>query len=103
MAVVHYSQLILDDPPSPVELSDPSSGGSGGQGSMIVLYRLQQKIEAHSKFLHFLEEVGMMERLGCVRHGNVTTPTRVTPTRQVVQEHAELLHAALSLRKSHDQ
>ncbi len=105
MAAVHYSQLILDDPPPPVDPSDPSfrgPGGPAGQGSMILIHRLQQKIEAHAKYLKFLEEVGLMERLTCVRHDTLVTPTRTTPTWQVLQEHSELLQAALNIRKVHD-
>ena len=100
MATVHLSQLILDDPPPQV---DPSDSSSGGQASMIIVYRLQQKIEAHGKYVRFLEEVGLLERLTYVRHGGAATVARVTPTRQVLQEHAELIQAALSLRKVHDQ
>lgn len=96
--MAHLSQLILDDPPPQV---DPSFAEGlldvqGGK-STIILYHLQQKMEAHNKYVQFLSEVGLLERLTCVTHSG-----DVVPTCKVLCEHGELLEAAKTLRKMHN-
>ena len=94
LAVSHLSRLILDDPPPQV---DPSfSDAVQGQKSMIIIYHLQQKMEAHNKYIQFLLDVGLLERLTCVTHGG-----NVMPTKKLLCEHGEQLQAATTLRKMH--
>ena len=101
-AVLQLSQLILDDPPPSLDTMDgPAPSGTGGghaSSSMILIYRLQQKVEAHCKYLHFLLEVELLHKLTSVQ-GH----TGVMATVLVLREHAELLQCALTLRKLHDQ
>jgi hypothetical protein len=91
-AVSHLSQLILDDPPPQV---DPDGQAEvQGHKSIIIIYHLQQKMEAHIKYVQFLADVGLLSRLTCVsHHGNVA------PTSKVLCEHGEMLEAAKTLKK----
>ena len=94
-AVFHLSQRILDDPPPPVE-----SGGeelTQGRGSIIIIHHLQQKMEAHNKYVQFLLDVGLLDRLTCLTHRG-----QQLPTRKLLCEHGELLQAAVTLRKQHN-
>lgn len=99
IAVSHLSQRILDDPPPQV---DPSfyegQNDTQGQISIIIIHHLQQKMDAHNKYMQFLADVGLMDRVTCrTHHGNVI------PTQNLLCEHGELLQAAISLRKLHNQ
>lgn len=95
LATVVLSHLILNDPPPSV---DPDLSEGPGQKSIIILYRLQQKIDAHTKYIQFLCEVGLIDRVTCVhrQHANIL------PTGVMLCEHGELLQAALTLRKIQD-
>ena len=96
-AVFHLSQRILDDPPPQVDpsLSD-GQGDSQGKRS-IIIYHLQQKMEAHNKYVQFLNDVGLLDRLTCMTHRG-----KQIPTRKLLCEHGELLQAAVTLRKQHN-
>lgn len=98
-AVSHLSQLILDDPPPQVDPAGFSEGQADTQGqkSMIIIYHLQQKMDAHHKYVQFLLDVGLLERLTCV-----TRRGEVVPTSKLLCEHGELLQAAATLRKMHN-
>ena len=101
LAIVQLSKLILDDPPPQV---DPSMNEGLGLAdsqepkSMIVIYRLEQKTEAHNRYVQFLINVGLMDKMSCVRHCK-----RILPTQLLLREHGELLQAAITLRKMHNQ
>lgn len=97
-AVSQLSQRILDDPPPQVE---PSFGegqlDTQVHKSTIIIYHLQQKMEAHNKYIQFLADVGLLGRLTCVTHHG-----EVVSTNRLLCEHGELLEAAKTLRKIHD-
>lgn len=90
-AVFNLSQRILDDPPSD-EQGDPQR-----KRSIIIIYRLQQKMEAHNKYVQFLKDVGLLDRLTCLTHRE-----KQLPICKLLCEHGELLHSALTLRKLHN-
>ena len=99
-AVILLSQRILDDPPPQM---DPSfyegQADIQGQNPVIIIYHLQQKVKAHDKYLHFLEDVGLLERVTSTLYHGSAVPTK----RLLVGEHAELLQAAVTLRQQHNQ
>lgn len=99
-AAAHLSQRILDDPPPQVDPSFYEAGAdTQNQISVIIIHHLQQKIEAHKKYVHFLVDVGLLDRLTCVTYHGHAIPT----SRLLLNEHAELLQAAITLRKQHCQ
>ena len=97
LAVIQLSRLILDDPPPQVD-STISEGPDVYERSRIIIYRLQQKIEAHDKYIQFLNGVGLLERVACVSHRK-----NIISTRLLLREHGELLQAGVIIRKHHDQ
>ncbi|XP_077426499.1 nuclear pore complex protein Nup133 isoform X2 [Vanacampus margaritifer] len=64
--------------------------------SLIILHQLEDKMKAHSCFMDFLLQVGLLERLGCV--GVRSSPMA---TRLLLCEHAEKLQAAMVLKNQH--
>lgn len=94
-AAIRLSQLIIDDPPPDVIGHSVNDGQE--HKSMIIIYRLQQKIEAHSKYVRFLVDVELLDRLSHVTHKSV-----IVPTSFVLCQHGEILQAAFTLRKLHD-
>ena len=92
LAVICLSHMVLDDPPPSV---DPDSPGGGG--SLILIYRLEEKFQAHARYVQFLIDVGMMDRLTCVRVRGHPMSTRL-----VLCEHAEKIQAAITLRRMHN-
>ena len=99
LAIVQLSEMVLDDPPP---TSDPqwneSLDMSGSGAPLILIYRLEQKFQAHSRYVQFLTDVGLLDRLTCVR-----VCGRAMPTRLLLCEHAEKIQAAVTLRKLHSQ
>ena len=94
-AVIHLSELILDDPPPQVDSSfSDAQGDAQGKKSLIIIYHIQQKIEAHNKYIQFLVDVSLLSRLTCVSHHG-----DVVPTTKVLCEHGEILEAARTLKK----
>lgn len=101
LAVVRLSNLILDDPPPTSDPSwndgvDPSS--TPGGKSLILIYRLEQKLLAHNRYYQFLEESGLIVRLT-----RLTVSGRVLDTMSILCEHAEKIQAAMSVRRIHNQ
>lgn len=99
LAIVQLSEMVLDDPPP---TSDPqwndSLDVSGSGAPLILIYRLEQKFQAHSRYVQFLMDIGVFDRLTCVR-----VRGRSMPTRLLLCEHAEKIQAAITLRKLHNQ
>ena len=62
MAVVALSLLVLDDPPSP-EPSEGGGGGGGGGRAIIMLYRLEEKLAAHLRYVEFLCDTALLDRV----------------------------------------
>uniref|UniRef100_A0A8C8JLD2 Nucleoporin Nup133/Nup155-like C-terminal domain-containing protein n=1 Tax=Oncorhynchus tshawytscha TaxID=74940 RepID=A0A8C8JLD2_ONCTS len=64
--------------------------------SLIILHQLEDKMKAHSCFMDFLLQVGLLDRLG-------QTTVRSSPmaTRLLLCEHAEKLQAAMTLKNHH--
>ena len=98
LAVVQLSEMVLDDPPP---TSDPrwndSLDGGASNASLILIYRLEQKFQAHTRYVQFITDVGLLDRLTCVRvRGHVML------TRLLLCEHAEKIQAAITLRKLHN-
>ena len=91
-AVSRLSQLILDDPPPPLDSTEPHT-----HKSVITPYHLQQKVEAHNKYIQFLVDIGLFNRLTYVSRDD-----EVIPTIKLLCEHGELLQAAITLRKLHN-
>ena len=101
LAVVRLSNLILDDPPLTSDSNwseggDPSS--TPGGKSLILIYRLEQKLLAHNRYIHFLTDSSLIERLTCV-----TMRGQILQTRKVLCEHAEKIQAAISVRRTQNQ
>ena len=99
LAIVQLSEMVLDDPPP---TSDPqwneSLDVSGSGAPLILIYRLEQKFQAHSRYVQFLTDVGLLDQLTCVR-----VRGRAMPTSMLLCEHAEKIQAAITLRKLHNQ
>ena len=99
LAIVQLSEMVLDDPPP---TSDPqwneSLDVSGSGAPLILIYRLEQKFQAHSRYVQFLIDVGLLDRLTCVRVRGLSMPTRL-----LLCEHAEKIQAAITLKKLHNQ
>ena len=64
---------------------------------MIVIYHLQQKMDAHTRYIEFLGAVGLLGRVSCVTHHGCPIPTN-----KLLCQHGELLQAAITLRKIHN-
>ncbi|XP_061771494.1 nuclear pore complex protein Nup133 [Nerophis ophidion] len=64
--------------------------------SLIILHQLEDKMKAHSCFMDFLLQVGLLERLG-----QVTVRSSPMATRLLLCEHAEKLQAAMVLKNQH--
>lgn len=102
LSVVQLSEMVLDDPPV---TSDPrwadtldGSGVTSGGKSLILIYRLEQKFQAHSRYVQFVSDVGLLDRLTSIR-----VRGRPMLTRLLLCEHAEKIQAAITLRKLHNQ
>ena len=100
LAVAQLSEMVLDDPPptSDPRWSDTLEGGGASSASLILIYRLEQKFQAHSRYVQFVTDVGLLDRLTCVRMRG-----RSMPTCLLLCEHAEKVQAAITLRKQHNQ
>ena len=99
LSIVQLSEMVLDDPPptSDPHWTDTMDGGTSG-ASLILIYRLEQKFQAHSRYVQFVIDVGLLDRLTCVH-----VRGRLMPTRLLLCEHAEKVQAAITLRKLHNQ
>lgn len=64
--------------------------------SLIILHQLEDKMKAHSCFMDFLLQVGLLDRLG-----QVTVRSSPMATRLLLCEHAEKLQAAMVLKNHH--
>uniref|UniRef100_A0A8C9SH28 Nucleoporin 133 n=1 Tax=Scleropages formosus TaxID=113540 RepID=A0A8C9SH28_SCLFO len=64
--------------------------------SLILLHQLEDKMKAHSFFMNFLQQVGLLERLNAV-----TVRSAPMATRLALCEHAEKLSAAIVLKNYH--
>ncbi|XP_051939725.1 nuclear pore complex protein Nup133 isoform X2 [Hippocampus zosterae] len=64
--------------------------------SLIILHQLEDKMKAHSCFMDFLLQVGLLERLG-----RVWVRSSPMSTRLLLCEHAEKLQAAVALKNQH--
>ncbi|XP_077461332.1 nuclear pore complex protein Nup133 isoform X1 [Stigmatopora argus] len=64
--------------------------------SLIILHQLEDKMKAHSCFMDFLLQVGLLERLG-----HVWVRSSPMATRLLLCEHAEKLQAAMVLKNHH--
>ncbi|XP_057700536.1 nuclear pore complex protein Nup133 isoform X2 [Corythoichthys intestinalis] len=64
--------------------------------SLIILHQLEDKMKAHSCFMDFLLQVGLLERLG-----HVWVRSSPMATRLLLCEHAEKLQAAVVLKNHH--
>ena len=99
LAIIQLSEMVLDDPPP---TSDPqwneSLDVSGSSAPLILIYRLEQKFQAHSRYVQFLTDIGLLDRLTCIR-----VRGRSMPTCMLLCEHAEKIQAAITLRKLHNQ
>lgn len=42
---------------------DSTGGVAGSSSSLIILYQLQDKLEAHTRFVHFLTDVGLFDKV----------------------------------------
>lgn len=98
--VARLSEMVLNELPT----SDPrwSDGGSrdsaGGSSSLIIIYQLEDKLQAHHKYLQFVTDVGLLDKLT-----GVSVRGYPVLTRWLLCEHAEKLTAAITLRKMHSQ
>ena len=99
LAVVQLSEMVLDDPPP---TSDPrwneTFDGGASSASLILIYRLEQKFQAHSRYIQFVTDVGLLDRLT-----RIHVRGRPMPTCLLLCEHAEKIQAAITLRKLHNQ
>ena len=98
LGVVGLSILILDDLPVTSDPGWSDGGDTSGGKSLILIYRLEQKLLAHNRYLGFLADSGLLDRLTAV-----SVRGRGLDTRRVLCEHAEKIQAAISVRKSHNQ
>uniref|UniRef100_A0A8C8MJS5 Nucleoporin Nup133/Nup155-like C-terminal domain-containing protein n=1 Tax=Oncorhynchus tshawytscha TaxID=74940 RepID=A0A8C8MJS5_ONCTS len=91
LVVTRINLDLVDDYPA----SDPQSAGFP-LTSLIILHQLEDKMKAHSCFMDFLLQVGLLDRLG-------QTTVRSSPmaTRLLLCEHAEKLQAAMTLKNHH--
>lgn len=64
--------------------------------SLIILHQLEDKMKAHSCFMDFLQQVGLLDRLS-----QVTVRSAPMATRLLLCEHAEKLQAAMVLKNHH--
>ncbi|XP_054634991.1 nuclear pore complex protein Nup133 [Dunckerocampus dactyliophorus] len=64
--------------------------------SLIILHQLEDKMKAHSCFMDFLLQVGLLDQLG-----QVTVRSSPMATRLLLCEHAEKLQAAMVLKNHH--
>lgn len=64
--------------------------------SLIILHQLEDKMKAHSCFMDFLLQVGLLDRLS-----QVTVRSSPMATRLLLCEHAEKLQAAMVLKNHH--
>ncbi|XP_077575978.1 nuclear pore complex protein Nup133 isoform X2 [Stigmatopora nigra] len=92
---------LLDDYPASdprwaESVPDESSAVSFPLTSLIILHQLEDKMKAHSCFMDFLLQVGLMERLG-----HVWVRSSPMATRLLLCEHAEKLQAAMVLKNHH--
>lgn len=97
--VTRIDLYLVDDYPA----SDPRWAESVPDGSvgfpltsMIILHQLEDKMKAHSCFMDFLLQVGLLERLG-----QATVRSSPMATRLLLCEHAEKLQAAMVLKNHH--
>ena len=100
LTVVQLSEMVLDDPPptSDPRWTDTLEGGGASSASLILIYRLEQKYQAHSRYVQFVTDVGLLDRLTCVRVRGCAMSTRL-----LLCEHAEKVQAAITLRKLHNE
>lgn len=100
LSVMQLSEMVLDDPPptSDPRWNDGGEGGGASNSSLILIYRIEQKLQAHLRYVQFLSDVGLLERLTCV-----SVRGRPILTRLLLCEHAEKIQSAITLRKLHSQ
>ncbi|KAJ8364873.1 hypothetical protein SKAU_G00137040 [Synaphobranchus kaupii] len=98
-AVTQINLDLVDDYPASdprwaESMPDESAGFS--VTSLILLHQLEDKMKAHSFFMDFLQQVGLLERLGVAMVRSVPIATRL-----LLCEHAEKLSAAIVLKNHH--
>ncbi|XP_062404993.1 nuclear pore complex protein Nup133 [Sardina pilchardus] len=90
--------LVDDYPASDPRWAEsvPDEGAGFPLTSLILLHQLEDKMKAHGCLLDFLNQMGLLERLG-------STAVRSSPmaTRLLLCEHAEKLTAAIVLKNHH--
>ncbi|KAI1896989.1 hypothetical protein AGOR_G00100590 [Albula goreensis] len=98
-AVTQISLDLVDDYPASDPRwaeSVPAENGGFSLTSLILLHQLEDKMKAHGFFMDFLQQVGLLERLGAV-----TIRSAPMATRLLLCEHAEKLSAAIVLKNHH--
>ncbi|KAJ6664649.1 hypothetical protein lerEdw1_006222 [Lerista edwardsae] len=98
-AVTQISVNLVDDYPTSDPRwaeSVPEEAANFASSSLILLRQLENKAKAHSLFVDFLRQVGLLGHLG-------SFPVRGAPiaTRLLLCEHAEKLSAAIALKNHH--
>ncbi|XP_040926973.1 nuclear pore complex protein Nup133 isoform X2 [Betta splendens] len=90
--------LVDDYPASDPRWAEsvPDEGAGFPLTSLIILHQLEDKMKAHSCFMDFLLQVGLLDRLSCV-----TVRSSPMATRLLLCEHAEKLQAAMVLKNHH--
>lgn len=90
--------LVDDYPASDPRWAEsvPDESGSFPLTSLIILHQLEDKMKAHSCFMDFLLQVGLLDRLS-----QVTVRSTPMATRLLLCEHAEKLQAAMVLKNHH--
>uniref|UniRef100_A0A8C5BNS0 Nucleoporin 133 n=1 Tax=Gadus morhua TaxID=8049 RepID=A0A8C5BNS0_GADMO len=90
--------LVDDYPASDPRWAESVPEESGGfpLTSLIILHQLEDKMKAHTCFMDFLLQVGLLQRLG-----QVTLRGGPMATRLLLCEHAEKLQAAMVLKTQH--
>lgn len=97
--VAQISLDVVDDYPTADPRwaeSLPDEGAGFSLSSLILLHQLEDKLKAHGCLMDFLNQMGLLERLG-------STIVRSSPmaTRLLLCEHAEKLSSAIVLKNFH--
>nr|XP_057931322.1 nuclear pore complex protein Nup133 isoform X2 [Doryrhamphus excisus] len=97
--VIQINLDLLDDYPASDPRwaeSVPDESAGFPLTSLIILHQLEDKMKAHSCFMDFLLQVGLLDQLG-----QVTVRSSPMATRLLLCEHAEKLQAAMVLKNRH--
>lgn len=98
-AVSQISLDLIDDYPASDPRwaeSVPDEAAGFSHASLILLHQLEDKIKAHSFYMDFLNQIGLLQRLGIS-----TVRDMPMATRMLLCEHAEKLSAAAVLKNYH--